>query len=54
MSQLESVLNSEEKKLHDISFKLWARYIGRICGVEKFCYCLVLHTALCSCSSVLK
>lgn len=36
MSQLESVLNSEEKKLHDISFKLWARYIGRIGGVENF------------------
>jgi len=45
MSQLESVLNSEEKKLHDVSFKLWARNIGCICGVEKFViaqYCMLL------------
>lgn len=54
MSQLESVLNSEEKKLHDVSVKLWAGYMGRICGVEKFVIAWLLYAVLRSCSEVLR
>lgn len=44
MSQLESVLNSEEMKLY-VSFKLWAGYIGRTCVLRNLLL-LVLYTAI--------